>query len=207
MAYVLDLSGCWAKQKRAVVHIDQLRAEILKAGAGDPKTIPLRREYDSQDRAVVYRIERVIEIADHWPLLVGDAIHNLRSALDHLAWQLALRFFNGSTPPDTVIRHIQFPIVSDRTTWPGHIHRKYMIPDDVKPIEPYEPYHPREPGKLHPLEALVTLSNIDKHRLLHIVNVVPHEAASPTRVTTEIAFRLLRSRQTAAERIGLFTAD
>ena|ERR1700675_3810178 len=75
MAYALDLASAWAKLDRASVHIDELRAEIAEGG-GDPNNIPLRHEYDDKERAVIWRVERVMEIRDDWPLIVGDAIHN-----------------------------------------------------------------------------------------------------------------------------------
>jgi hypothetical protein len=66
-------SGCWAKLDHAVTHIDMLRAEIEKAGAPHPYLIPLRRQYEADLGAVVYRIDRVIQIRDDWPVIFGDA--------------------------------------------------------------------------------------------------------------------------------------
>jgi len=55
---------------------------------------------------VVYRIDRVMQIRDHWPLIVGDAVHDLRSALDHLMWQLAIVYL-GRQPKKTEARDIR----------------------------------------------------------------------------------------------------
>ena len=42
---------------------------------------------------------KVIEdLRDYFPALIGDCVHNLRCALDHLAWALVER--NGNTPND-----------------------------------------------------------------------------------------------------------
>lgn len=67
-------AGCWAKLDHAVTHINMLRTEIEEAGAPHPDLIPLRRKYEADQGAVVYRIDRVIQIRDDWPL----AVHDLR---------------------------------------------------------------------------------------------------------------------------------
>jgi hypothetical protein len=174
MAYTLDLTGSWAKLKWAKRHINQLRAEITEAGKGDPKRISLRRQYEPDQRAVVYRIDRFIEVRDYWGLMVGDALHNLRGALDHLAWQLALRHFNGVAPTDMkIIRHIQFPIVSDKNNWPTHVHRKHMDAADADKLAGFQPFNlgpiSRASGQfIHPTESIALVNDIDKHRLIHL---------------------------------------
>src|SRR5258708_3115833 len=105
-----SLAGCWAKLAHAIEHINTLRAEIEEAGTPDPTSIPLRRAYEAADGAVVYRIERVIKVSERWPLIVGDAIHDLRSALDHLMWQLAIVHL-GRVPTAKEAPNIQFPEV------------------------------------------------------------------------------------------------
>jgi hypothetical protein len=174
MAYTVDLTGSWAKLKWAKRHINQLRQEIAEAGKPNPESIPLRRQFEPD------------EVRDHWGLIVGDAVHNLRSALDHLAWQLALRHFNGVVPTDRkIVRYIQFPIVSDKNDWPTHIHRKYMDPADADKLEQFQPFHlgpiSRARGHFHPTEGLALLSDIDKHRLIHLpyLWVVPGSTRAP----------------------------
>jgi hypothetical protein len=83
------MKGCWAKLDRARSHIDALRREITEVSGDDLDSVPLRREFEPEHGAVVYRIDRVPEVRDSWGLIIGDALHNFRSALDHLWWQLA----------------------------------------------------------------------------------------------------------------------
>jgi hypothetical protein len=53
---------------------------------------------------------------EEWGVIIGDVVHNLRSALDHLVWQLTLA--NGNIPPAVIPRgkagkkwrDIRFPI-------------------------------------------------------------------------------------------------
>lgn len=46
-----------------------------------------------------------------WSVIFGEILYNLRSALDHLVWQLVLA--NGQTPG----RHNAFPITNDAQGW------------------------------------------------------------------------------------------
>jgi hypothetical protein len=39
---------------------------------------------------ILWIVETLPEIDEEWGLMVGDAIHNIRCALDHLWWQLAI---------------------------------------------------------------------------------------------------------------------
>jgi hypothetical protein len=83
------LHGVWLKLDRAKHHVDTLRAEVMEATEGDPETIGLASRFDQDTRFVVVYAERVPEVRDCYGVLVGDALHNFRCALDHLWWQLA----------------------------------------------------------------------------------------------------------------------
>lgn len=184
MTVPLDLSGPRAKLRRAKEHIETLRAKIGLAGHPDPRVIPLRRKYEPEYGAVVYRIERVIQVGDDWGLIVGDAVHNMRSALDHLAWALAVRHFGGVEPTDkNIIREIQFPVLSKADDWPTHRFLKHMAPADVDKLERYQPFKYtsagrfilklQRPGTIEcPLEALSALWNSDKHRVIQVLYVL-----------------------------------
>lgn len=171
------------KFKRAKEHVSILRAEIAKA-CPDGEFLPIRREYDAARSAFVYRIERVINAPDYWGPIAADAIHNFRCALDHLAWQLAIRHYHGVVPTDkNVIKQIQFPVVLDETKWPypPNINRKHMNDADADKLENFQPFKmnaaERAAGMLHPLESLAGfdgLSNIVKHRT-QLTYVIPSE--------------------------------
>jgi hypothetical protein len=95
-------------------------------------------------------------------LLIGDAIHNLRSALDHLVYELA--------PPKVRKRgKTQFPIFKDECEFKA-IGAKWIAGisgDERALIERVQPWN--APGGApadNPLAILNRLSNIDKHRLL-----------------------------------------
>lgn len=91
--------------------------------------------------------------------LAGDVVHNLRSALDHLANQLAW-VGSGEEPS----RRVEFPIAEDAATYEREKARKVkgMRPEVVKFIDSLKPYK----GGNDALWRLHELDNIDKHRTL-----------------------------------------
>jgi hypothetical protein len=109
----------------------------------------------------------------HFSLILGEAAHNLRSALDHVAWQLA----NLDGPPPREDR-IQFPILSKpREDFFGHPNVGGMRDEHKTILESLQPYHAGH-GQTG-LEDLAWINNRDKHRLLHTVAIsgsqfVPH---------------------------------
>jgi len=171
----VDLLGCQAKLDHAKQHIDMLRQQIEEAGAPDATLIPLSRTYDPAAGAVIYRITRVICIPDHWPMLVGDAVHDLRCALDHLMWQLAVVHL-GRQPTARQARDIQFPEVRKLADFNGNRFLTHIRPSDIERLKPFQPYRRLKKGELHPLPKLIRLSNTDKHRKPHMPVVIPQNA-------------------------------
>ena len=53
--------------------------------------------------------------AYHWSLLYGDIIHNYRSALDALAWEMV--HLDGAAPADKFARRVYFPICRTEAEW------------------------------------------------------------------------------------------
>jgi hypothetical protein len=183
MNHKLDLSSAWSKLERARVHIKILRSEIGVKADEQTASLTVSRAFEPQSSAIIWRIQTVIQVRDHWSLIVGDAAHNLRCALDHLAWQLAIKHFKGVEPTNpVVIRQIQFPVVVERNRWPDHMNRKYMDAADAQKLEDFQPFNlgpiSRSKGQLHALETLAGfggLDNIDKHREIHITEVAPFQ--------------------------------
>jgi hypothetical protein len=72
------------------------------------KTNPckLRPQYNPHTTFTEYMVEDVVEVDPVISLVIGDAIHNLRSALDHLAAALFRENNSGAAPPTTTY----FPI-------------------------------------------------------------------------------------------------
>jgi len=114
-------------------------------------------------------------------LLVGDCVHNLRSALDHIVY--ALISTNPAKPDGVPDTRTMFPI---RDTREGYLHqvtkqrRIHGAPEAVATlIDSLQPYHARDKGldhTAHPLWILDKLENIDKHRRLMLASGVARHA-------------------------------
>src|SRR5262249_28235966 len=91
-------------------------------------------------------------------LLIGDGIHNLRSALDHLAWQLVVA--NHSTPNSET----GFPISDLPKNFKSLLHQRLgAASSQAKAVcEGLQPYR----GGKDALWRLHRLDIADKHRLL-----------------------------------------
>ena len=90
----------------------------------------------------------------------GDIVHNLRSALDHLAWQLVCVGTPGMEPT----RQVGFPIAIDADTYNTEKTAKVngMSEDAKEKIDRLQPYK----GGDDNLWRIHELDNIDKHRTL-----------------------------------------
>lgn len=132
-------------------------------------------KYDRERRCYVGLIRKVLEMPDRWPLVVGDIVHNLRSALDSLAYALAVKGA-GRRPDKDEVRKIQFPICTLPEAFhgkKGQLRRRLTLlaPTAQAAVERLQPYNAAMKSKnIHVLAALDELANIDKHR--HILLVV-----------------------------------
>jgi hypothetical protein len=201
VAYSLHLYGCRAKLERAKRHIRDFRASVDNKLGPHPIFYSLRRQFEPHEGGIVWRIDRGVGIGDDWSLIVADAIHNLRCALDHLAWQLAIRHFNGVEADATKVKQdVQFPIVTDRVKWPTHKYRKYMTIADANTLENAQPFNvdliAQGRNLPHPLVMLSELSNTDKHRELQLAYAFPAVYSFPLESVTAIKCRIVGSPRT-----------
>jgi hypothetical protein len=102
-----------------------------------------------------------------WSLVIGDCVQNFRSALDHMVWQLAPESARIANPTA-----LEFPIFSDPSRYASAApNRIRSVPAAAqKIIEAVQPFNHSERAK-DPLWQLHKLSNIDKHRRLHVGDV------------------------------------
>jgi hypothetical protein len=167
----LDLSNCRAKLEWAEKHIESIHSEIRPLM--DPEKTPflMGGKFEAQgpnDGVYIFVVERLPTVPSHLGLMVGDALHNLRSALDHLAWELVQRGAdqNPKRPND-----VMFPTYSTLGGFAGNLKRR--LPGVGKTewaiIERYQPYHRIEEPMARDVELLAEFSNTDKHRLIHPV--------------------------------------
>ncbi len=157
------------KIERAKKHLRDLAADLLVA----QNVTVVRRQDDLKPGENIKRAFQLSDMAN--PELVtlpripvdvvaaaGDVVHNLRSALDHLAFQLVL-VGSGKEPS----RRIEFPIAKDFATYESTKARKVegMRQEAIEAIDRLKPYQ----GGNDLLWRLHELDNIDKHRTLFSV--------------------------------------
>jgi hypothetical protein len=172
------LGGCRLKLERAVLHVETLNKAIQRFR--EPTTHELVRDFDPETEETVWWVEGINDDPPAaWSPLVGDILHNFHSALDHLAWQLALRRNYGHALPAEY--RAMFPIFKNKTKfwrkrpdgrWTGLSGANSLLrfPGDArKLVLAVQPYKNGQRSPEHPLWVLHALSNEDKHKTLHVV--------------------------------------
>ncbi|MFD3927434.1 hypothetical protein [Streptomyces sp. NPDC058614] len=176
-----SLGGCWAKVQHAEHHFDFLCKEISDFQASNPYRISVKRE--EKDQSWIFHLWDVKPPDPAWGLILGDLLHDARSALDHLIYQLAILNL-GRSLNDNEAGRVQFPVEEDAQKFQRQEARrlKDLRAVDRARLEELQPYNawdesiwgPHEmPGPPAPiplyLNELTKLNNIDKHRIINPV--------------------------------------
>lgn len=163
------------KLRQAERHLRSFEAESLdyldKARAG----------FDYVTDPVAGTIEVILRAEYDPPMLlgaiVGDVLHNLRSALDAIAWETCRRAGVAAKQESAVY----FPITWRPSTWPGEAKSKLpcVPPDQILEFERLQPWYwdeqargmgidiPLEDARGQPLWQLHELAKVDRHRTPH----------------------------------------
>lgn len=149
----------WLKHGRAEDHVRSLVAEVAAAFEQAPAAEVTALSESSS--ATSFRVQKLLLPMPSWPSIVGDVVHNLRSALDHVAFALVKGGRNAPT------RQTMFPVTKSvanfaktaRTSLSG------LSSATLAAIERRQPYHE---GCLE-LAVIHGLDVIDKHREIHIM--------------------------------------
>jgi len=167
------LDGVRTKLARAHEHCSSLDKQIRTFINSKPYRISY--EFEPEARKHTWKLETDPPVIPS-PInaVIGDALYNFRSALDHIVWQLVLA--NGGTP--TVSN--EFPIFIDPEKFAKESNRKLRgVTDAARDIIiAAQPWNVGN-GSIWTLHEL---SNMDKHRHLPIVFV------NVTQVTSQIPF-------------------
>lgn len=164
MTHAFD--GCRVKLARADHHLEDLEARARAFYATNPYTTSVHHDHETSEFRIT--LERSEQPPLEWGAIVGEVLYNLRSALDHLAWELA-RLDSGREPPSNT----EFPIFKDRGRFEreGTKRIEALSPAHQALIEGLQPYNRSDPAS-DPLWLLYSLRNIDQHRTLHVVAAV-----------------------------------
>lgn len=149
-----------AKYERAQQHIRDLETCLIAFRNSIPYGIVEERDLESGD--IIYRCSKVTALPAEIALILGDALHNLRSTLDYLVYKMVER--SGATPDSRT----GFPIFDDAKGYAslkaGKI--KGLGKLAIEAIDRLQPY---KGGNSH-LWVLHQLDIRDKHRLLLAVD-------------------------------------
>jgi hypothetical protein len=151
------ISGIRLKIERAHKHIGDLNAVISDFLGTD--FYSLGTKHKPEIGQVAYYVTGVRHLPDEIPAVLGDAIHNLRSALDHLAWQLVE--VCGQQPGTAT----KFPITKTRQQYDsafGEREIAQLWPTVVELLRVVQPYRTTDDTLWH----LHRLDIHDKHRLI-----------------------------------------
>ena len=161
MALNLDLSGSDAKIARAFEHFKALKLE------SEEVSFERRPLHDSELTITRTAVLTSIILCStdflepRFGVILGDLVHNLRSALDYIISALAI------ASEIEVDRNHQFPIPRlTQGDYPGNAQRALDgIVHGRAEVERFQPFH-RIPAHHDPLFVINYFSNSDKHRII-----------------------------------------
>lgn len=151
------------KLDRALEHLYALQAAAQSFIERDPCAVLM--ECDVKTKEHVLRLRVFEQPPAQFAILAGDCLHNLRQALDHIAYQLAVVVSQSDPPPNE--RTAAFPIQNSPESFSSNLKKKIgapgKIPDDMRAIlEALQPYKGANGARLGTLRDL---DDHDKHRL------------------------------------------
>ena len=157
------LEGVWLKVQRGQEHIEAYEDLVDVLRKAQPYEFFPECDLDTHDK--IWRVRGEPKTpTSRVSVIVGDSIQNMRSALDHLAWQLVLQA--GNTPDNRTA----FPLES----WPKAYRKRApskldgMTPEMKAMVKATQPCYGVNPYINKVLGWLEDLNNIDKHRRLHL---------------------------------------
>ena len=177
MAPESELERLSSSLKARLSRVDKLGNELADAIQGWKASEPLQWEtVIAKDRlSWSLRVRCEQPPFDEWSVIFSDAIHQLRTTLDNLAWGLA--HLGGATPRKP--RAIQFPIVGSLEDWPSEAKRIAELSAVARvAIESVQPFQRTGTGNSPEQDGLLLLSrlnNADKHRILLQPSISPRE--------------------------------
>ena len=157
-----NFDGIFAKISRADDQASSLKADMERFCADIRQSIVHEVHEDADEQVWVFR-GSTPNVPIEWSIRIGEILYNLRSALDHLVWQLVLA--NGREPG----WRNAFPIIDKQSNWHKATSQLKGVSSTVETmVESLQPYT----GGINLLfdvavfQTLHTLCNIDKHRHL-----------------------------------------
>jgi hypothetical protein len=174
MNYGQPLYGATVKLASARERFDHLQSLITELTERvSNSSIALESDPNDGKDVIVFRFSQQPPVK--WSVILGEIIHDFRSALDHAIYQLTI---HHSKRP---LERTEFPIFKDEakylktTSDGGHFKIRGIPPAAIKAIDAIQPFETQKGNRQAldevPLWCLQELSNIDKHRTLNLVSI------------------------------------
>src|SRR5713101_7939147 len=178
------LDGPIAKLERGLEHFQTLHKAVPdRAVYAD--AITLRQKFNPKAKTITVYFDKIPAIPLTWALIAADALQNLRTALNYVAWELAVLNLARTNQNREPVYKTEFPIADS----PSSFREAYVVdidPAHVAKIKEMQPYSPSFMANLqaelasglapeilakvhHPLAKLRDLTNGDKHRTLRLL--------------------------------------
>jgi hypothetical protein len=159
--------GLKLKLMRARKNLRNLRRIIENFQASDPLSVT--REIGADGTHYVYRLH-VVHAPNIIELIADEAIHHLRSSLDHLIAGY-VQLIGKKVTDDHA-----FPIWREKPKTDKQVKRHDSmlkhVPNDARAlIDAVQPYHRGKDANSHPLAILARLDNRFKHTSLHLLSL------------------------------------
>jgi hypothetical protein len=178
----VTLDDAWDKLRWAKHHFEILRPQIESFEQRDSHTFSY--EVDPQEGQYTFYVHGLEPVDPDWGLIIGDCLHNARTALDYLMVRLEA-WVTGTDPAD--LHTIGFPIIEDPQDFASKVGKLKKDPalgpyiTRIEELQPFNNGHPAIWGtvrygdtqttklRLLPgaLQRLSILDNLDKHRVVH----------------------------------------
>jgi len=129
----------------------------------------LLQKFPAEDRTHIYKAVQPPEVSVFWGAQIGEVAHSLRSALDHLAWQLVIAAGNSPNnrtqfpiceryPEKRVFKCLAYPRKKGRLRINGEVPLRALAL-----IEAVQPYHGTDDalriGAINKLDILTSTGN------------------------------------------------
>lgn len=169
----IDLSGVEAKLRRADEHAEAFTGAIAAFTHLHAHGISLEPNHDLSQYIIRVHFGTEPDFA-RWGVLLGDYVHCLRAALDHLIYAVAVAESESDPPPGET--KLMMPVKSTPQGFGRAAHRIASLSRMVRTrIESLQPYGDRPQNQL--LGILEQLDIRDKHRILSVVLIQPVNAS------------------------------
>lgn len=177
-----ELASVRAKVSRAEHHLRDIDSALkLLIGSDPTANQPVIFDYESDGKEIIVRLAECKPIDPALPLMIGDCLHNLRSALDYLVYQLALK--NGA--PTLFADKTFFPIYLTKSDFDDRVKnlvKPFISSAALTEIEKCQPYSAYDVPSEADIWILNRLDIFDKHRLL----VVAGQKCAATEFTVTV---------------------